>query len=171
MLRADPLWLKKIGRKKDASVQLPTSHVLPYATVEGTAMKTTLITAFESSSRLCVICCNFISVHVMNLLRPVWTIDCDFWIGSIQIFRRFHWNTYSPFHAATTRLQSYSAHNQNIIIKSAFSLDLPLRFWTSIRFVVTICSTRSANFVFFCKEYKLKCMQLNFVLGSFENDI
>ena len=57
--------------KQNASVQLPTSHVLSYATVEETAMKTSLLTAFESSSQLCVSCCNFISVHVMNLLSPL----------------------------------------------------------------------------------------------------
>ena len=50
--------------KQDASVQLPTSYVLPYATLEETAMQTSLMTAFESSSRLCVSCCNFISVQV-----------------------------------------------------------------------------------------------------------
>ena len=60
--------------KRDANVQLPTPHVLPYAT----AMQTCLMTAFESSIRLCVSCCNFISVHVMNLLIPVGTLDCDF---------------------------------------------------------------------------------------------
>ena len=37
---------------QDASVQLPASHVLPYATVEETAMKTSLMTAFESSIRI-----------------------------------------------------------------------------------------------------------------------
>ena len=57
--------------KQDASAQLPTSHVLPYATVEETATKTSLMTAFESSTRLCVSCYNFISVHVMNLLSPL----------------------------------------------------------------------------------------------------
>ena len=76
--------------KQDASVQLPTSHVLPYATLEETAMQTSLMTAFESSSRFCVSCCNFISVQVMNLLSPVGTLDCDFWIDSLQIFRGFH---------------------------------------------------------------------------------
>ena len=40
------------GCKQDASVQLPASHVLPYATVEETAMKTSLMTAFESSIRI-----------------------------------------------------------------------------------------------------------------------
>ena len=64
--------------KQDTSVQLPTSHVLPYATLEETAMQTSLMTAFEYSSRFCVSCCNFISVHVMNLLSPVGTLDCDF---------------------------------------------------------------------------------------------
>ena len=63
--------------KQDASVQLPTSHVLPYATVEEIAMQTSLITVFESSSRLCASCCNFISVHVVNLLSPVGTLDYD----------------------------------------------------------------------------------------------
>ena len=33
-----------------------------------------------------------------------------------------------------------------------------------------LCSTRSTNFVVFCKEYKFKCIQSNFVLGSFESD-
>ena len=61
--------------KQDASVQLPTFHVLPYATSEETAMQTSLMTAFESSSRFCVSCCNFISVQVMNLLSPVGTLD------------------------------------------------------------------------------------------------
>ena len=61
--------------KQDASVQLPTSHVLPYATLEETAMQTSLMTAFESSSRFCVSCCNFISVQVMNLLSPVGALD------------------------------------------------------------------------------------------------
>ena len=61
--------------KQDASVQLPTSHVLPYATLEETATQTSLMTAFESSSRFCVSCCNFISVQVMNLLSPVGTLD------------------------------------------------------------------------------------------------
>ena len=64
--------------KQDASVQLPTSHVLPYASLEETAMQTSLMTAFESSSRFCVSCCSFISVQVMNLLSPVGTLDCDF---------------------------------------------------------------------------------------------
>ena len=57
--------------KQDASVQLSASHVLSYATVEETALKTSLMTAFESSSRLSVSCCSFVSVHVMNLLSPV----------------------------------------------------------------------------------------------------
>ena len=61
--------------KQDASVQLPTSHVLPYATLEAIAMQNSLMTAFESSSRFCVSCCNFISVQVMNLLSPVGTLD------------------------------------------------------------------------------------------------
>ena len=39
--------------KQDASVQLPTCHVLPYAALEETAMQTSLMTAFESSSRFC----------------------------------------------------------------------------------------------------------------------
>ena len=39
--------------KQDASVQLPTSHVLPYVTLEETAMQTSLMTAFESFSRFC----------------------------------------------------------------------------------------------------------------------
>ena len=64
--------------KQDASVQLPTSHVLLYATLEETAVQTSLMTAFESSSRFCVSCFNFISVQVMNLLSPVGTLDCDF---------------------------------------------------------------------------------------------
>ena len=64
--------------KQDASGQLPASHVLPCATLEDTAMQTSLMTAFESSSRFCVSCCNFISVQVMNLLSPVGTLDCDF---------------------------------------------------------------------------------------------
>ena len=76
--------------KQDASVQLPASHVLPYAALEETAMQTSLMTAFESSSRFCVSCCNFISVHVMNLLSPVGTLDCDFWFDSLQIFQGFH---------------------------------------------------------------------------------
>ena len=76
--------------KQDASVQLPTSHVLPYATLEETAMQTSLMTAFESSSRFCVSCCNFASVQVRNLLSPVGTLDCDFWIDRLQIFRGFH---------------------------------------------------------------------------------
>ena len=76
--------------KQDTSVQLPTSHVLPYATFEETAMQTSLMTAFESSSRFCVSCCSFISVQVMNLLSPVGTLDYDFWIVSLQIFRGFH---------------------------------------------------------------------------------
>ena len=42
--------------KQDASVQLPTSNVLPYASLEETAMQTSLMTAFESSSRFCVSC-------------------------------------------------------------------------------------------------------------------
>ena len=71
------------------SVQLPTSHVLPYATLEETAMQTSLMTAFESSSRFCVSCCNFISVQV-NLLSPVGTLDYDFWIDSLHISRGFH---------------------------------------------------------------------------------
>ena len=50
--------------KQDASVQLPTSHVLPYATLKETSMQTSLMTASESSSQLCVSCCNFISVQV-----------------------------------------------------------------------------------------------------------
>ena len=93
--------------KQEASVQLPTSHVLPYATVEETAMQTSLMTAFESSSRLCGSCCSFISVHVMNLLSPVGTLDCDFWIDSMQIFQGFQWNIYhhfinpSPVHKVT----------------------------------------------------------------------
>ena len=76
--------------KQDTSVQLPTSHVLPYATLEETAMQTSLMTAFEYSSRFCVSCCNFISVQVMNLLSSVGTLGCDFWIDSPQIFRGFH---------------------------------------------------------------------------------
>ena len=64
--------------KQDTSVQLPTSHVLPYAALEETAMQTSLMTAFEYSSRFCVSCCNFISVQVMNLLSSVGTLDCDF---------------------------------------------------------------------------------------------
>ena len=44
---------------------------------------------FESSSRLSVSCCNFISVHVMHLLSPAWALDFDFWTDSIQIFK---WN-------------------------------------------------------------------------------
>ena len=61
--------------KQDASVQLPTSHVLHYATLEETAIQNSLMTAFESSSRFCVSCCNFISVQVTNLLSPVGTLD------------------------------------------------------------------------------------------------
>ena len=61
--------------KQDASVQLPTSHVLPYATLEAIAMQNSLMTAFESSSRFCVSCCNFVSVQVRNLLSPVRTLD------------------------------------------------------------------------------------------------
>ena len=76
--------------KQDASVQLPNSHVLPYATLEETAMQTSFMTAFESSSWFCVSCCNFISVQVMNLLSPVRTLDCDFWIDSLHISRGFH---------------------------------------------------------------------------------
>ena len=64
--------------KQDASVQLPASHVLHYATLEETAMQTSLMTAFESSSRFCVSCCNFIFVKVMNLLSTVGTLGCDF---------------------------------------------------------------------------------------------
>ena len=83
------------GCKQDASVQLPASHVLPYATVDETSLKTSLMIAFKSSSWRCMSCCNFISVHVMNILSPVWPLDCDFWIDSIQIFfLGFHWNTY-----------------------------------------------------------------------------
>ena len=80
--------------KQDASVQLPTSHVLPYATLEETAMQTSLMTVFESSSRFCVSCCNFIYVQVMNLLSPVGTLDCEsseliecrFFEGSINTY-------------------------------------------------------------------------------------
>ena len=54
--------------KQDTSVQLPTFQVLPYATVEETAMQSSLMTAFESFTRLCVSCCSFISVPIMNLL-------------------------------------------------------------------------------------------------------
>ena len=64
--------------KQDANVHLPTSHVLPYATLEETAVQNSLMTAFESSSRFCASCCNFISVQVTNLLSPVGTLDCDF---------------------------------------------------------------------------------------------
>ena len=135
--------------KQDASVQLPASHVLSFATVEETALKTSLMTAFESSSRLYVSCCSFISVHVMNLLSPVWTLDCDFWIdSSIQIFGGFHWNTYitmSYSHHPSIRLQwTKSKHNY----KSDSSVDRLLRFWPSFGFAVTFCSTRSTNCVF-----------------------
>ena len=61
--------------KQDASAQLPTSHVLPYAALEETAKQTSLMTAFESSSQFCVSCCRFISVQVMNLLSPFRTLD------------------------------------------------------------------------------------------------
>ena len=54
--------------KQDASVHLPTFSILPYATSKETSMQTSFMTAFESSSRPCISCCNFISVQVMNLL-------------------------------------------------------------------------------------------------------
>ena len=54
--------------KQNASEQLPTSYVLPYATLKETSMQTSLMTAFESSNQPCVSCCNFISVQIMNLL-------------------------------------------------------------------------------------------------------
>ena len=91
--------------KQDASVQLPTSHVLPYCTLEETAMQNSLMTAFESSSRFCVSCFNFISVQVMNLLSHVGNtgliatselIVCIFLEGSIKTH-------ISPFHTSTAR--------------------------------------------------------------------
>ena len=54
--------------KQDANMQLPTFHVWPWATLKETSVQTTLMTAFESSSRICVSCCNFTSVQAMNLL-------------------------------------------------------------------------------------------------------
>ena len=54
--------------KQDASMQLTTSRVVPYSTLKETSVHTSLMTAFESSSRFCVSCCNFISVQFMNLL-------------------------------------------------------------------------------------------------------
>ena len=90
--------------KQDASVQLPTSHVLPYATLEETAMQTSLMTAFESSSRFCVSCCNFIYVKVMNLLSPVGTLDCEFSELIVCIFFEGSIKTHiSPFHTSAGR--------------------------------------------------------------------
>ena len=64
--------------KQDASVQLPTSDVLPYATLEETAMQTSLMKAFKSSSRFLCELLQLLSVQVMNLLSPVGTLNCDF---------------------------------------------------------------------------------------------
>ena len=90
--------------KQDASVQLPTSHVLPYATLEETAMQTSLMTAFESSSRFCVSCRNFIYVQVMNLLSPVGTLDCEFSELIVCIFFEGSIKTHiSPFHTSAGR--------------------------------------------------------------------
>ena len=58
--------------KQDASVQLPTSHVLPYATLEETAMQNSLMTAFESSSRFCVSCCNFQFCSSYEFTQSCW---------------------------------------------------------------------------------------------------
>ena len=67
--------------KQDASVQLPTSHVLHYATVEETAIKT----AFESCSRLCELF-NFISTSFLFTLW-IYSVLFEHWIA---IFWGFH---------------------------------------------------------------------------------
>ena len=80
---------------------------------------------------------NFISVHVMNLLSPVWTLDCDFLRVSLKhIYQHF---IHPP--PAVIRLQNN--------YKFASSVDLLLQFWPSFRFVVTFCSTRSTHFCVF----------------------
>ena len=135
-------------RCKCAAANVPC---MPYVTLKETSMQTSLMTVFESSSRFCVSCCNFISFQVTNLLSPVGTLDCDFWIDSLQIFRGFHSNTYitiSYIHRPSIRLQWTQS---KLNYKSASSIDLLLWFWPSFGFVVTFCSTRSTNLVFFCK--------------------
>ena len=47
---------------------------------------------------------------------PVGTLDCDFRIDSLQIFRGSIKTHISPFHTSTARPWGYNEHNQNIII-------------------------------------------------------
>ena len=139
-------------------MQLPTSHVVPYATLEETAMQTSLMTAFESSSRFCVSCCNFISVQVMNLFSPVGTLNCDFSIDSLQIssgvpLEHIYHHFIHPL--PSIRLQCYNEHSQNVIRNlfpqliyfddSGLVLDLLLPF-----------VAHDLQTAFFCKEYHVQ---------------
>ena len=85
---------------------------------------------------------------------PVGTLDCDFWIDSLQIFRGFRWSTYITIlylHPPSIRLQWTQKHNY----KSSSSVDLLFRVWPSSGFVVIFCSARSTYFVSVCKEYSV----------------
>ena len=99
---------------------------------------TSLMTAFESSSRLCVSCCNLISVQVMNLLSHVVTGLRLLNFSRVPLKHTYHHSMHPPTVrkvTMTTTGQGSGSHPSRCVAPGWGSSFLAVFLWLQIWWV------------------------------------